>query len=173
MGPSGEELRYTCARRGAVGSAKIWFCVAAAPGNSGLAARSADGLERDLGTWGDGISGVRGPPAARRLLRPNRRGRGEHCRRRDAGGSTELGQSVIRETTIKALRVGRVLHPCSASPRANERAAANLGVLTLMPLGRWQETEDIADMVVFLSSERARQVTGQTINVDGGQVMHW
>ena len=30
-----------------------------------------------------------------------------------------------------------------------------------------------ADMVVFLSSARANQVTGQTINVDGGQVMHW
>ena len=46
-------------------------------------------------------------------------------------------------------------------------------VRAVAPLGRWQETEDIADMVVFLSSERARQVTGQTINVDGGQVMHW
>jgi 2-hydroxycyclohexanecarboxyl-CoA dehydrogenase len=28
-------------------------------------------------------------------------------------------------------------------------------------------------MVVFLSSARSRQITGQTINVDGGQVMHW
>jgi 2-hydroxycyclohexanecarboxyl-CoA dehydrogenase len=46
-------------------------------------------------------------------------------------------------------------------------------VRTVAPLGRWQETGDIADMVTFLSSERARQVTGQTINVDGGQVMHW
>ncbi len=46
-------------------------------------------------------------------------------------------------------------------------------VKAVAPLGRWQETDDIADMVVFLSSERARQVTGQTINVDGGQVMHW
>jgi 2-hydroxycyclohexanecarboxyl-CoA dehydrogenase len=41
------------------------------------------------------------------------------------------------------------------------------------PLGRWQQPEDLADMVVFLSSARAAQVTGQTINVDGGQVMHW
>ncbi|MDA1164402.1 MAG: SDR family NAD(P)-dependent oxidoreductase [Planctomycetota bacterium] len=43
----------------------------------------------------------------------------------------------------------------------------------LIPLGTWQEPSDIADMVTFLASKRARQVTGQTINVDGGFVMHW
>lgn len=46
-------------------------------------------------------------------------------------------------------------------------------VRNVVPLGRWQSAEDIADMVAFLSSERAAQVTGQTINVDGGFVMHW
>jgi 2-hydroxycyclohexanecarboxyl-CoA dehydrogenase len=46
-------------------------------------------------------------------------------------------------------------------------------VRAVAPLGRWQEPEDLADMVTFLSSARAAQVTGQTINVDGGQVMHW
>lgn len=45
-------------------------------------------------------------------------------------------------------------------------------VRTVVPLGRWQRPEDIADMVVFLSSSRAGEVTGQTINVDGGFVMH-
>lgn len=45
-------------------------------------------------------------------------------------------------------------------------------IRAIAPLARWQETDDIADMVVFLSSARANQVTGQTINVDGGQVMH-
>jgi NAD(P)-dependent dehydrogenase (short-subunit alcohol dehydrogenase family) len=45
-------------------------------------------------------------------------------------------------------------------------------VKTVTPLGGWQQPEDIADMVVFLSSPKARQVTGQTVNVDGGQVMH-
>ena len=42
----------------------------------------------------------------------------------------------------------------------------------LVPLGRWQQPEDVADMIVFLSSARTAQVTGQTINVDGGYVMH-
>jgi 2-hydroxycyclohexanecarboxyl-CoA dehydrogenase len=46
-------------------------------------------------------------------------------------------------------------------------------VRAVAPLGRWQEPSDVADMVAFLSSARAFQVTGQTINVDGGQVMHW
>jgi 2-hydroxycyclohexanecarboxyl-CoA dehydrogenase len=46
-------------------------------------------------------------------------------------------------------------------------------IAALVPLGRWQRPEDVADMAVFLSSDRAAQVTGQTINVDGGYVMHW
>ncbi len=43
----------------------------------------------------------------------------------------------------------------------------------MVPLGRWQSPEDIASTVVFLCSERASEITGQTINVDGGFVMHW
>lgn len=46
-------------------------------------------------------------------------------------------------------------------------------IYKMVPLGTWQEPSDIADMVTFLASKRARQVTGQTINVDGGFVMHW
>lgn len=46
-------------------------------------------------------------------------------------------------------------------------------IRAIVPLGRWQTPEAIADMIVFLSSSRAAHVTGQTINVDGGFVMHW
>ena len=43
----------------------------------------------------------------------------------------------------------------------------------LVPLNRWQQPEDIAAMAVFLASSQANNITGQTINVDGGYVMHW
>jgi len=36
------------------------------------------------------------------------------------------------------------------------------------PLRRWAEPDDIADVVVFLASDAARFVTGETISVDGG-----
>ncbi len=38
--------------------------------------------------------------------------------------------------------------------------------------GRWQTPEEFAAMAVFLASDHARNITGQTINIDGGQVMH-
>jgi 2-hydroxycyclohexanecarboxyl-CoA dehydrogenase len=45
-------------------------------------------------------------------------------------------------------------------------------VRRVVPLGRWQTTEDVARMAVFLASKAAINVTGQTVNVDGGIVMH-
>lgn len=46
-------------------------------------------------------------------------------------------------------------------------------VRRVVPLSRWQTPEDIAALAVFLASPRACNITGQTMNVDGGQVMHW
>lgn len=40
------------------------------------------------------------------------------------------------------------------------------------PLGRWQTPEEYAAMACYLASDHARNITGQTLNVDGGQVMH-
>jgi len=57
--------------------------------------------------------------------------------------------------------------------RSTYEAWAGEKVRKVCPLGRWQTAEDIAAMAVFLASPRAENVTGQTINVDGGFVMHW
>ena len=39
------------------------------------------------------------------------------------------------------------------------------------PLGRIETAEDVADVVVFLASDKARFMTGQGINVTGGVYM--
>lgn len=42
----------------------------------------------------------------------------------------------------------------------------------IAPLGRWQTAPEFGAMAVFLASKHGRNITGQTINIDGGQVMH-
>jgi NAD(P)-dependent dehydrogenase (short-subunit alcohol dehydrogenase family) len=46
-------------------------------------------------------------------------------------------------------------------------------IARLIPLNRWQTPEDVAALALFLASDRAANITGQTLNVDGGFVMHW
>jgi 2-hydroxycyclohexanecarboxyl-CoA dehydrogenase len=61
--------------------------------------------------------------------------------------------------------------PESDRPSYDEWTAEK--IKKLVPLNRWQTPEDIAAMAVFLASTQGRNITGQTINVDGGYVMHW
>lgn len=53
---------------------------------------------------------------------------------------------------------------------AKNKAIAGVveGIEAQTPLRRWATPEDIADVVVFLASDAARFVTGETISVDGG-----
>jgi acetoin reductase-like protein len=46
------------------------------------------------------------------------------------------------------------------------------GRLSQVPLGRFQTPEDIANAIAFLVGPEATEITGQTINVDGGFFMH-
>ena len=49
-----------------------------------------------------------------------------------------------------------------ATPQAQERARRNV------PLGRYAQPEDIADVAVFLLGDDARHLTGSTLAVEGG-----
>jgi NAD(P)-dependent dehydrogenase (short-subunit alcohol dehydrogenase family) len=51
------------------------------------------------------------------------------------------------------------------------RGAFDMAVRTLTPLGREQTPEDIGKTVAFLCSERAVNITGQVVAVDGGIVL--
>lgn len=56
--------------------------------------------------------------------------------------------------------------------RMSYEAWAEAKIQSVAPLRRWQTVEDIAHLAAFLASPRAQNITGQTLNVDGGQVMH-
>lgn len=56
--------------------------------------------------------------------------------------------------------------------RQSYAAWAEEKIRKVSPLGRWQTPPEFAAMAVFLASDHARNLTGQTINIDGGQVMH-
>ncbi len=59
-----------------------------------------------------------------------------------------------------------------AETEGTNLAVAEARVVAAVPLGRPSEPEDIANMVVFLASPDARNISGQSINVDGGLVPH-
>ena len=45
------------------------------------------------------------------------------------------------------------------------------GAIAQIPLGKFGETEDIANAAAFLASDEARYITGQTLHIDGGMAM--
>lgn len=55
--------------------------------------------------------------------------------------------------------------------RRTEDPALYNSTMAQLPFGRMGTPEEIADVVVFLASAKARWVTGQTIVVDGGQLL--
>jgi NAD(P)-dependent dehydrogenase (short-subunit alcohol dehydrogenase family) len=58
-----------------------------------------------------------------------------------------------------------------ASITGQDRDEIKSGWLAAMPLGRFQEVEDVADAVLFLASPAASQTTGEALNISGGMVM--
>lgn len=60
----------------------------------------------------------------------------------------------------------------AASERQTYEEWAQEKIARVAPLGRWQEPEEFAAMATYLASPHAKNITGQTINIDAGQVMH-
>ena len=74
----------------------------------------------------------------------------------------ELARSNVN---VNAVAPGLVLTPMTAAMPGQARDAA----IAEIPLGRPASPEDVAALVTFLCSERARHITGEVIKVDGGQ----
>lgn len=76
----------------------------------------------------------------------------------------ELGSRGI---TVNAIAPGFI--QTDMTEKLNDQVREKM--LAEIPLGRLGVPEDVARLVVFLASDEADYITGQTINVDGGMVM--
>jgi 3-oxoacyl-[acyl-carrier protein] reductase len=74
---------------------------------------------------------------------------------------------AARGITVNAVAPGYITTDMSAA--ISEQAKADLA--QKIPLSRLGKPEDVAEAVLFLASDAANYITGQTLNVDGGMVM--
>lgn len=75
---------------------------------------------------------------------------------------TEAKHGVRANAVAAGLVLSRMTSAVKDIPGADSELMANT------PMQRWGDAREIADAVLFLTSERASYLTGQTINVDGG-----
>jgi 3-oxoacyl-[acyl-carrier protein] reductase len=87
-------------------------------------------------------------------------------------GMIGLTKSVAREVAGRGITANAVA-PGYVETELTGRLPENVKerILGQVPVGRFGEPEEIAEVVAFLAGERAAYVTGQTIAVDGGMVM--
>lgn len=87
-------------------------------------------------------------------------------------GLIGLAKTAAREFGRFGIRVNCVAPGLIETPMATELPAeARERALAEAVLGRLGAPEDVADVVLFLCSHAARHVTGQTLRVDGGQLI--
>jgi 3-oxoacyl-[acyl-carrier protein] reductase len=87
-------------------------------------------------------------------------------------GLEAFTKSCARELASRQIRVNAVApgYIDTEMTRAISDQARQ-AMLAHVPLGRAGTPEDVADVITFLVSDRARYVTGQVWRVDGGMVM--
>ena len=82
----------------------------------------------------------------------------------------ELGPAGVR---INAVLPGVIESPQSLDPVNSGGPAGVAAAAASIPLGRVGQPADVADVVLFLLSDAARYVTGQSLTVDGGLTVIW
>ncbi len=98
-----------------------------------------------------------------------RAGGADYCAAK--GGLSNLVETLAIEEAPRRIRVnaiepGMILTPMNARAQADEAYRRTLE--RNIPLGRAGEPAEVADLAVFLASDRARYITGARIVIDGG-----
>jgi len=89
------------------------------------------------------------------------------------GGVVALTRAMALELAPHKIRVNAIAPGLTdtAQPRYGNTEDEIAAMSDAVPLGRMARPDDIADVAVFLASDEARHITGQTIHVNGGQYL--
>ncbi|REK67193.1 MULTISPECIES: 3-oxoacyl-[acyl-carrier-protein] reductase [Cohnella] len=87
-------------------------------------------------------------------------------------GVIGLTKSAARELASRGITVNAVA-PGYIETDMTDKLPQDVreGILNQVPLGRMGKPEDVAHAVVYLASDAASYMTGQTIHIDGGMYM--
>jgi len=89
------------------------------------------------------------------------------------GGVVAMTRAMALELAPHGIRVNAVAPGLTdtAQPRYGHSEEELTAMARTVPLGRMAQPDDIASVAVFLASDEARFITGQTVHVNGGSYM--
>jgi len=88
------------------------------------------------------------------------------------GGVISFTKSIAKELASRNIRVNAVAPGFIASKMTDTLSEeVKSKMLDVIPLGRFGQPEDVANVVSFLAGDHAAYITGVVINISGGMVM--
>lgn len=99
-------------------------------------------------------------------------GRGESIYSASKAGIIGFSKSIAKEYGSRNIRCN-VVAPGIVKTAMTEKLLENREeeLLNMVSLKRFAVPEDIANLILFLSSEKASFITGQTVQIDGGMII--